>query len=471
MSTPLTAAQARPRRQPKSVDRLGMSVDRRARTSSAGPKRSRQWQTAGVLPVSPAQLSTCTQTQTVLATERDNAYSDVLALIFFHVFASRWASGVKAIPVLRLVCAQWAQCLQAQIRACDRLCVLCKLRYEDPEQERNLFTQQGASWLLLESDFMYRDDCDCEDNAWWLVRGPPRTLSDLPKWNAMLPVLTRLCEFELGSFNFLPPSPKKRWESFLEMLDGLAWLPVLASVTFVDEEEHICPSDEVECTTFLDGLKLRLGRLQHVHTLKGGLGFSDGTGPNVYGCLVDMPSLRHIEFHSSWAFADGDQYTQWFEEMVRALSSLRLETLKGLWSPEDEFWTAFTCTKQDRLRELEFYFGMATDPSEVSERFALIFDALLAMPELQVVTITDYDFEFNGVFEDGSGTPHVDAAIDGWQTMRALLLHKLTKRLTGDGDEAVFTSYTELLSQHSHCHHELLQVAVRCCHPNAVVNM
>ena len=92
------------------------------------------------------------------------------------------------------------------------------------------------------------------------------------------------------------------------------------------------------------------------------------------------------------------------------------------------------------------------------------------MPELQTVTVTEYDFEFNGVCEDGSGTPE-DEAIDGWQTMRALLLRTLTKRLTGDGDEAVYRSYTELLSKHAHCHHELFEAAVRCCHPNAVVNV
>ena len=413
--------------------------------------------------------------QTVLATERDNAYSDVLAIIFFHVFASRWASGVKAIPILRLVCAQWARCVQEQIRRCDKLCVMCKERYEPAGLEqlastRNLFAQGDAAWLLFESDRMYGER---EDNAWWLVRGPPRTLSDISKWNAMRPVLTQLCEFELGSFDYLPPSPKKKWQSFLEMLDGLAMLPVLASVTFVQGEEHICPSDDQEYETFIDGLKLGLSRLQHVHTLRGGLGFVDGTGPNVYGCLVDMPSLRHVNFYMSWAFDNtlGGQNGQWIEQMVGALSSLRLETLTGLWSPSDAFWTTFISTKQDRLRELEFYLCCGPDPAAMSERFALVFDALRAMPELRVVTISGLcDLECNGVCVDGSGTPE-DPAIDGWQTMRALLLRKLTKRLTGDGDEAVCRYTRELLSKHSHCHEELFQAAVRCCHPNAVVNL
>ena len=482
MSTPLTAAQARPRRQPKSVDRLDVSVDGRAMVSSARPKRSRQRQTALVSPaqllstctqtvhVSPAHFSTCTQT--VLATERDHAYSDVLSLIFFHVFASKWASGVKAIPVLRLVCVQWARCLQEQIRTCNRLCVVSKDRYDYDDRYasgRNPFAPQP--WLLFESEPMHRDGC--EDCAWWLVRGPPRTLSELPKWHAMMPVLNRLCVFELGSFDILPrSSSKQRWESLLELLEGLAWLPVLASVTLVEEEEHICPSDNQKYETFLDGLKLRLSRLQHVHTLKGGLGFIDQTGPNVYGCLVDMPSLRHVELYMSWASCDNqDQHFEWFKEMVRALSSLRLETLKGLYSPDGAFWTGLITTKQDRLRELEFNLGSFTDPPEVSELFAVIFDALCAMPELQVVTITGYDLEFNGVFEDGSMLgKREDEAIDGWQTMRAMLLRKLTKRLTGDGDETVYRSYMELLSKHAHCHNELFEAAVRCCHPNAVVN-
>ena len=84
----------------------------------------------------------------------------------------------------------------------------------------------------------------------------------------------------------LTPFPLPRC---LAMLDSFEWLAALECVVWAEGEDYSSGFTAENFHILLDGLKARLGHLQHVHTFTGGCGL-----PYCYG------SWRAYQVHATW---------------------------------------------------------------------------------------------------------------------------------------------------------------------------
>ena len=382
----------------------------RARSSSSGPGES------GDVP---------TPQEQVLAATRDAAQTDLLNIVFFHLRVE-----VKLIPALRLTCRSWADVIDERVNAADRLDIVVATGHE----KRNLFAHDGPTWLIASTSprsFLDRYNSEyCNGKSWFLLYGPPRDLISCTRWHRMTPIVNRVRAFDLTELDLLPP-PGAPHERFLRLLECLAWLPMLESITLGElDNPYVNLHDLGENREqYLQDLTRHLGGLNRVHTIQGNLGFYDPDHPYLFGCVSQMPSLKHLKLDFWQAFPTGPRTEGVFRRNVEALATVRLETLLDLYMPYYEFFPHFTSITQDRLAEFQFSFDAAHEDAEsIANYMACIFDAVQKMPNLQKLRIRYDQVVCDGLSWDGSGEP-AENSTGGWVKARELLFPMLVTRM------------------------------------------
>jgi hypothetical protein len=294
------------------------------------------------------------------------------------IFQFTWPT-MRTVWRLRLVCREWTQVIDEQLRQSNTGYYVSSCSIEVPHlsslhEDKHLFAQDG--WMVDE-----------------------RTPLELNT-----PRFRHVRVFIQESF------PSGSNQKFLySLISQLATLPYLEEIHIGGYEQGdrngndlqvgIELDEAVDLEVHLEILRAFLAQLKKVHTFRGTLGLDDVETILLAAAIKDMPALRHVDFAPSGNFCiTSTAYGGWpTSEAIKALSELRLSALEGIEHDED-LWAHFDPAEQVNLRTFSVGFTFDIEvvlaeldeekdlPDAVADLVSLI-DNVRRMPRLEELTL------------------------------------------------------------------------------------
>jgi hypothetical protein len=294
------------------------------------------------------------------------------------IFQFTWPT-MRTVWRLRLVCREWTQVIDEQLRQSNTGYYVSSCSIEVPHlsslhEDKHLFAQDG--WMVDE-----------------------RTPLELNT-----PRFRHVRVFIQESF------PSGSNQKFLySLISQLATLPYLEEIHIGGYEQGdrngndlqvgIELDEAVDLEVHLEILRAFFAQLKKVHTFRGTLGLDDVETILLATAIKDMPALRHVDFAPSGNFCiTSTAYGGWpTSEAIKALSELRLSALEGIEHDED-LWAHFDPAEQVNLRtfSVEFTFDIEVVLAELDEEKDLpdavadlvsLIDNVRRMPRLEELTL------------------------------------------------------------------------------------
>jgi hypothetical protein len=309
----------------------------------------------------------------------DKSFFEVLAAgPLALIFQFTWPT-MRTVWRLRLVCREWTQVIDEQLRQSNTGYYVSSCSIEVPHlsslhEDKHLFAQDG--WMVDE-----------------------RTPLELNT-----PRFRHVRVFIQESF------PSGSNQKFLySLISQLATLPYLEEIHIGGYEQGdrngndlqvgIELDEAVDLEVHLEILRAFFAQLKKVHTFRGTLGLDDVETILLATAIKDMPALRHVDFAPSGNFCiTSTAYGGWpTSEAIKALSELRLSALEGIEHDED-LWAHFDPAEQVNLRtfSVEFTFDIEVVLAELDEEKDLpdavadlvsLIDNVRRMPRLEELTL------------------------------------------------------------------------------------
>jgi len=294
------------------------------------------------------------------------------------IFQFTWPT-MRTVWRLRLVCREWTQVIDEQLRQSNTGYYVSSCSIEVPHlsslhEDKHLFAQDG--WMVDE-----------------------RTPLELNT-----PRFRHVRVFIQESF------PSGSNQKFLySLISQLATLPYLEEIHIGGYEQGdrngndlqvgIELDEAVDLEVHLEILRAFLAQLKKVHTFRGTLGLDDVETILLAAAIKDMPALRHVDFAPSGNFCiTSTAYGGWpTSEAIKSLSELRLSALEGIEHDED-LWAHFDPAEQVNLRTFSVGFTFDIEvvlaeldeekdlPDAVADLVSLI-DNVRRMPRLEELTL------------------------------------------------------------------------------------
>jgi len=294
------------------------------------------------------------------------------------IFQFTWPT-MRTVWRLRLVCREWTQVIDEQLRQSNTGYYVSSCSIEVPHlsslhEDKHLFAQDG--WMVDE-----------------------RTPLELNT-----PRFRHVRVFIQESF------PSGSNQKFLySLISQLATLPCLEEIQIGgyergdrngnDLQVGIELDEAVDLEVHLEILRAFFAQLKKVHTFRGTLGLDDVETILLAAAIKDMPALRHVDFAPSGSFCKRIRRVCKSSEAMKSLSELRLSTLKGI--EHDEYlWAHFDPAEQVNLRTFSVGFtveysmdaleGKEDLPDAVADLVSLI-DNVRRMPRLEELTLRFFE--------------------------------------------------------------------------------
>ena len=309
----------------------------------------------------------------------DKSFFEVLAAgPLALIFQFTWPT-MRTVWRLRLVCREWTQVIDEQLRQSNTGYYVSSCSIEVPHlsslhEDKHLFAQDG--WMVDE-----------------------RTPLELNT-----PRFRHVRVFIQESF------PSGSNQKFLySLISQLATLPYLEEIHIGGYEQGdrngndlqvgIELDEAVDLEVHLEILRAFFAQLKKVHTFRGTLGLDDVETILLATAIKDMPALRHVDFAPSGNFCiTSTAYGGWpTSEAIKSLSELRLSALEGIEHDED-LWAHFDPAEQVNLRTFSVGFTFDIEvvlaeldeekdlPDAVADLVSLI-DNVRRMPRLEELTL------------------------------------------------------------------------------------
>jgi len=313
----------------------------------------------------------------------DKSFFELLAVgPLALIFQFTWPT-MRTVWRLRLVCREWTQVIDEQLRQSNTGYYVSSCSIEVPHlsslhEDKHLFAQDG--WMVDE-----------------------RTPLELNT-----PRFRHVRVFIQESF------PSGSNQKFLySLISQLATLPYLEEIHIGGYEQGdrngndlqvgIELDEAVDLEVHLEILRAFLAQLKKVHTFRGTLGLDDVETILLAAAIKDMPALRHVDFAPSGNFCiTSTAYGGWpTSEAIKALSELRLSALEGIEHDED-LWAHFDPAEQVNLRTFSVGFTFDIEvvlaeldeekdlPDAVADLVSLI-DNVRRMPRLEELTLRFFE--------------------------------------------------------------------------------
>lgn len=294
------------------------------------------------------------------------------------IFQFTWPT-MRTVWRLRLVCREWTQVIDEQLRQSNTGYYVSSCSIEVPHlsslhEDKHLFAQDG--WMVDE-----------------------RTPLELNT-----PRFRHVRVFIQESF------PSGSNQKFLySLISQLATLPCLEEIQIGgyergdrngnDLQVGIELDEAIDLEVHLEILRAFFAQLKKVHTFRGTLGLDDVETILLAAAIKDMPALRHVDFAPSGNFCiTSTAYGGWpTSEAIKSLSELRLSALEGIEHDED-LWAHFDPAEQVNLRTFSVGFTFDIEvvlaeldeekdlPDAVADLVSLI-DNVRRMPRLEELTL------------------------------------------------------------------------------------
>ena len=309
----------------------------------------------------------------------DKSFFELLAVgPLALIFQFTWPT-MRTVWRLRLVCREWTQVIDEQLRQSNTGYYVSSCSIEVPHlsslhEDKHLFAQDG--WMVDE-----------------------RTPLELNT-----PRFRHVRVFIQESF------PSGSNQKFLySLISQLATLPYLEEIQIGGYEQGnrngndlqvgIELDEAVDLEVHLEILRAFFAQLKKVHTFRGTLGLGDVETILLAAAIKDIPALRHVDFAPSGNFCiTSTAYGGWpTSEAIKALSELRLSALEGIEHDED-LWAHFDPAEQVNLRTFSVGFTFDIEvvlaeldeekdlPDAVADLVSLI-DNVRRMPRLEELTL------------------------------------------------------------------------------------
>ena len=309
----------------------------------------------------------------------DKSFFELLAVgPLALIFQFTWPT-MRTVWRLRLVCREWTQVIDEQLRQSNTGYYVSSCSIEVPHlsslhEDKHLFAQDG--WMVDE-----------------------RTPLELNT-----PRFRHVRVFIQESF------PSGSNQKFLySLISQLATLPCLEEIQIGgyergdrngnDLQVGIELDEAIDLEVHLEILRAFFAQLKKVHTFRGTLGLDDVETILLAAAIKDMPALRHVDFAPSGNFCiTSTAYGGWpTSEAIKSLSELRLSALEGIEHDED-LWAHFDPAEQVNLRTFSVGFTFDIEvvlaeldeekdlPDAVADLVSLI-DNVRRMPRLEELTL------------------------------------------------------------------------------------
>ena len=309
----------------------------------------------------------------------DKSFFELLAVgPLALIFQFTWPT-MRTVWRLRLVCREWTQVIDEQLRQSNTGYYVSSCSIEVPHlsslhEDKHLFAQDG--WMVDE-----------------------RTPLELNT-----PRFRHVRVFIQESF------PSGSNQKFLySLISQLATLPYLEEIQIGGYEQGnrngndlqvgIELDEAIDLEVHLEILRAFFAQLKKVHTFRGTLGLGSSVAPILLATVIkDMPALRHVDFAPSGNFCmTRRHFVLETSEAIKSLSELRLSALEGI--EHDEYlWAHFDPVDQVNLRTFSvgFTFDLEVALAELDEEKDLpdavadlvsLIDNVRRMPRLEELTL------------------------------------------------------------------------------------
>lgn len=322
---------------------------------------------------------------------------DLLGIVL-HFLVAR----IGELPPVRLTCKAWAATVDDRVRGTRRYCSTYRDYPRSETLHRRLFSRDGGAdgWLVQHGEN--------------LLSAPP-SLAEMSRWYSMSAMLGGLQVYELDDLSCLVPSERGTWrngtaEELFLLLDALALLPALEVLRIAATETRAfdwkATGGEYDFSEsgydgYLATLRKKLGKLKGVHTTGGFFGFDEPNCLQLFGCLKDMPALRHVEFNNFIDAYEQGHPPAYFEECVgdlNSLTALNLASVGPIGWPSRRFWNEFRKGKHEALTELSVVLNDDGGVQDTSRLIADVIGTVIALPSLR--TFRWHFYEDTEMFHD-----------------------------------------------------------------------
>ena len=322
----------------------------------------------------------------------DKSFFELLAVgPLALIFQFTWPT-MRTVWRLRLVCREWTQVIDEQLRRSNNRYYVSLCPIESPHTTKPTTASDYSTCF----DYYTSYDMHLFAQDGWMV--DERTPLELNT-----PRFRHVRVFIQESF------PSGSNQKFLySLISQLATLPYLEEIHIGGNElweRHgngyrpvgIELDEAVDLEVHLEILRAFLAQLKKVHTFRGTLGLGDVETILLAAAIKDMPALRHVDFAPSGSFCKRIRRVLKSSEAMKSLSELRLSTLKGI--EHDEYlWAHFDPAEQVNLRTFSVGFTFDIEvvlaeldeekdlPDAVADLVSLI-DNVRRMPRLEELTL------------------------------------------------------------------------------------
>ena len=321
----------------------------------------------------------------------DKSFFELLAVgPLALIFQFTWPT-MRTVWRLRLVCREWTQVIDEQLRRSNNRYYVSLCPIESPHTTKPTTASDYSTCF----DYYTSYDMHLFAQDGWMV--DERTPLELNT-----PRFRHVRVFIQESF------PSGSNQKFLySLISQLATLPYLEEIQIGGNEQWerhgngyrpvwIELDEAVDLEVHLEILRAFFAQLKKVHTFRGTLGLDDDEAILLATVIKDMPALRHVDFAPSGSFCKSVLKTS---EAMKSLSELRLSILKGI--EHDEYlWAHFDPAEQVNLRTFSVGFtveynmdaleGKEDLPDAVADLVSLI-DNVRRMPRLEELTLRFFE--------------------------------------------------------------------------------
>jgi hypothetical protein len=317
----------------------------------------------------------------------DKSFFELLAVgPLALIFQFTWPT-MRTVWRLRLVCREWTQVIDEQLRRSNNRYYVSLCPIESPH------TTKPTTASDYSTSFDYHPSYDMHlfaQDGWMVDERTPLELNT--------PRFRHVRVFIQESF------PSGSNQKFLySLISQLATLPYLEEIHIGGYEQGnrngndlqvgIELDEAVDLEVHLEILRAFFAQLKKVHTFRGTLGLDDVETILLAAAIKDMPALRHVDFAPSGSFCKSVFKPS---EAIKSLSELRLSILKGI--EHDEYlWAHFDPAEQVNLRTFSVGFtvmdaleGKEDLPDAVADLVSLI-DNVRRMPRLEELTLRFFE--------------------------------------------------------------------------------
>ena len=313
----------------------------------------------------------------------------LLTLIFQHVQPT-----LRTLWMLRLVCREWTQIIEAHLRGVAHRYYVYSASYEDRYTSELFASERMIYNLFAESGWMVDVKIPLELNT---------------------PRFRQVRVFRLDEF---PSGTDQRW--LYSVVSQLATLPLLEDIELGSEDWNGMNFEGIDEDVHLAILRAMFAQLKRVHTFRGTLGLFGHAKILLIDIIKDMPALRNVDFlgshrcHCLTSEPPDPPTAAAASEAIQSLSKLRLDSIKGI-DVDIFFWTHFSPADQVQLRTL--YIEFFAQHEKGAPDLVTLLDKVRLMPALEELDITLSSFE--GEFCDSNWSHEHDRAPDNVAFCRA----------------------------------------------------